>query len=26
VIYRVELPNVVLIVKIGHRRDIYQDP
>lgn len=25
VIYSIELPNTVLIVKIGHRREVYED-
>lgn len=25
VVYKIEPPDVVLVVKIGHRRDVYQD-
>jgi mRNA-degrading endonuclease RelE of RelBE toxin-antitoxin system len=25
VIYRIEPPDVVLVVKIGHRREVYED-
>jgi mRNA interferase RelE/StbE len=25
VIYRIELPDVVLVVKIGHRREVYEE-
>jgi mRNA interferase RelE/StbE len=26
VIYRIEPPDLVLVVKIGHRREVYHDP
>jgi mRNA-degrading endonuclease RelE of RelBE toxin-antitoxin system len=25
IIYRIEPPNVVLVVKIGHRREVYEE-